>query len=373
MRLKYFIIPLLVLLALSDISFAQGEAGGFLRRNEMSVGASFRTWSSANNERISEWILPVVYILPLNNRLTFDLMNAPTFASLNTASAGLRGLTDTRIRASYLMMEEKLLLTAGLSLPTGNSRLEAEEWVVASALSMNALDFAVPSLGQGLDLKLSAAYAQQVGGIVLGGGFGYLRKGSFKPFAENEYDYNPGDEITFSLGGDKNIPFGINNLRISGDMTYTIYGNDVFNNQEVFRSGNKLLLEVRSLYKSQPYNLLLYLRNRSKGKNQRGLGSLADEALNSNGNQLETGGIGYFPLNDRLQVKALLDGRIYSRNEDKSNGAAILGIGSGLVYTLSERMLLDSQLKFLKGSLKNKSGSLGVTGFEIGASLQFKL
>jgi len=264
-------------------------------------------------------------------------------------------------------------LVCGVSLPTGQSRLEGDQPTVAAALAMNALDFRVPTLGQGLDVKASAAFAQEFGSIVLGGGVGYLMKGSFQPYKESDLKYNPGDEITATLGADKNIEMGSNNLRLTGDFTLTLYGKDQVDGKEVFKSGNKMLIELRSLYHASSMDFLLYLRDRTKGKNDRGLGSLSTEALNSNGNQLEIGSISYFPMNQAVRLKALLESKIYSKNEYESNGALVLGVGTGLQYQLSSRMFLDSQFKFLKGSLKNRSDSISITGFEVGAMLRFKL
>ncbi|GAB4381478.1 MAG: hypothetical protein Kow0042_32010 [Calditrichia bacterium] len=363
------LLNMILVLALA----AQVNQASFIRYNKISTGLFYQTWSSENDDRVSEWILPITYILPVNRQLSLDFSNIPTMASLSGVDKNLSGLTDTRIRFSYVTMNDKMLITGGISLPTGKSQLEAQEFNIASALAINALDFRIPTLGQGLDLKFSAAFAQEFGSVVLGGGVGYLSRGAFKPYKGSDLEYNPGDEFTLTLGMDKNFEMGGNPAKLMADFSYTLYGADKSDNTETFKSGNKLFFEIRSLFKFNSADMLVFARNRSKGKNERGLGSLSTESSNSNGNQLDLGTIGYFPLGPTTRMKGLFDTKIYSKNEYETNGAFVMGIGSGFEFQLSERFVIDTQFKFLKGSLKNRKSSTGITGIEAGAFLILQL
>ena len=336
-------------------------------------GLHFQTWGIEGDQRVTEWVIPAVYLIPINRRLNFDIWTAPTFASFSSVDGGLNGLSDTRIRGSYLMMQESLLLTAGINLPTGKSSLGAEESAVASILSINAMDFRVPNLGQGFKINLGGAYAQELNGTMVGGGIGLLLQGAFKPVKGSDFKYTPGNEITLTLGADRSVEFGGREFKLTGDIAYTLYGNDELDGQEVFKSGNKLLIDLRSAFNIEPIDVMVYLRNRSKGKNQSGIGNIIEESNNSNGNQFELGGMGFYPFDERITLKGLLDIKMHSRNANETAGAFIFGIGGGAEYTWSEKMVFDGLIKFSKGSLKVPDDSVGLTGFEIGVGIRYKL
>ena len=377
MKIKNFIVYVSVSLLLVGVLGAQTAGTSFQRNSEFMTGAYFQKWSARGSQSVSEWVLPVSYILPLNRQLTFHLMNAPTHANSNFTDKSLSGFIDTRFNASYVMMEEKLMLSGGVSLPTGNSRLEGDQSILSAFLADDALGFRVPTLGQGLDFKVNLAYATQVGGFVFGGGIGYLRKGEFQPLKNSEVQYKPGDEMTATFGLDKSFEMGENPAKILLDVTYTLYGKDKLDDSEIFKSGNRLRVELRSLFKLSSVDLLLYLRERTKGKNEKGLRSLTKESLNSNGNQLELGTITFLPMGETFRLKGLFDTKIYSKNAYKQNGAFILGVGSGFQFRLSDHFTIDTQFKYLTGSLKNTTAggdiSEKITGLEAGAIFRFTL
>ena len=118
---------------------------------------------------------------------------------------------------------------------------------------------------------------------------------------------------------------------------------------------------------------MVYLRNRSKGKNQSGIGNIIEESNNSNGNQFELGGMGFYPFDEMITLKGLLDIKMHSRNANETAGAFIFGIGGGAAYTWSEKMVFDGLIKFSKGSLKVPDDSVGLTGGDIGRGIRYEL
>lgn len=337
-------------------------------------GVHFQSWSSENDEEISEVMIPMVFVLPLGKRLSFNVASGQAFASLNTAGSDLIGLADTRVQATYLIMNEALMLHGGLNLPTGKSRLGADQALVASALSVNALDFRLPLLGQGFTYSLGAVYAHEMkGGTVLGSGFSVLIKDGFEPFEERSLTYKPGNEMTLTLGADRDLALGGREVKLTGDVTYTLYEADEADGTEIFKSGDKLLVQLRSIFKVGPFNVVAYARNRSKGKNERGIAALQPEDQNSNGNQLEIGGAGYYNLKNKKVIKGLLDLKSYSRNERESGGAFVMGLGGGIQFQWFRRMTFDGQFKLLRGTLSSRNATTNITGYEFGLAVRMRL
>ena len=54
------------------------------------------------------------------------------------------------------------------------------------------------------------------------------------------------------------------------DVLYTIYTDDVWEDEEVFRSGNKLTFQLMSNFKLGAMDMILFMRERIKGKNKTG-------------------------------------------------------------------------------------------------------
>ena len=132
-------------------------------------------------------------------------------------------------------------------------------------------------------------------------------------------------------------------------------------------------MHLRSIFKAGPFDIVAYARHRSKGKNERGIAAVQAEDQNSNGNQLEIGGAGYYSLNNKKVIKGLLDLKFYSRNERESGGAFVMGIGGGLQFQWLRSMTFDGQFKLLRGTLSSRNATTSVTGYEVGLAVRLRL
>jgi hypothetical protein len=364
------IIPILLVI-ISAASFAQNFKSTFLRQTDLSTGFVIQTWS-AEEERISEFTVPVTFILPVSKDLTITANTNSAFSTLTSAENNLFGLSDSRISGSYVGMNNHLLVTAGIALPTGQTRLEEDQNLIASALALYPLEFRVPSYGQGLSLAASGVYAFDMNTFILGGGIGFVYKNGFKPFKSSDIIYKPGSEFSINIGGETKSR-NRNAVKLTADITYTMYGSDTFDDKEVLKSGSKILVNLRALMKAGNNDLMFYATERTKGKNDKGFGTLITEAVNSNGNQIDLGGMAFFPYSSNFGFKGALDLKLYSKNGYDVNGATIFGIGGGFNWSASQSINLDILAKYSTGSLNNKSLSTPVTGIELSGGIKIIL
>jgi hypothetical protein len=191
MRTKSKWITMNVLLSLS-VSFGQVQ----LRRLQTDIvgaaGISFESWKAKDN-KVTEMSIPVMFIYPYSPKISLYAMTSPVSSNLEAGEKySLSGLSDLKWGGHVLTLNNRLLITLGMNLPTGKHALEMEEYSVASALSVPAFNFRTPTLGQGFDVQLGANSAMEMGSMVLGYGASYLMKGKFKPLKEYEDAYNPG-------------------------------------------------------------------------------------------------------------------------------------------------------------------------------------
>lgn len=241
-------------------------------------GASFQYWK-AKEDNVSEFALPMVMVYPYSPRMRLYGMATPGSSTLNAGDKyGLSGFSDVKLGGHYLMKNDKYLLTFGLNLPTGKSALNMEEYAVANVIALPVFNFRVPTYGQGLDLQLGISTARDMGGYVLGYGINYLHKGGFEPFQDVDATYTPGDEISFTVGADREeITLFGKEMRLTGDLLYSIYFTDSWAGENVFKSGNRLFIQVMSVFKHGPYDIVLLLRERIKSKNKSGAGDIFED------------------------------------------------------------------------------------------------
>ena len=371
MKKKNIVTIICLMTIFSGLLNSQTMKYGFFRESDFLAGLSMQTWSTAN-DRITEFSVPVYFIIPVSKKLVINAGSSSAFASLSSAGNKLNGLTDSRISASYVTMDDHLLVSGGVSLPTGKTTLEGDQSRIASALALYPLEFKVPSFGQGFAFNLSGLYAFQVGNYILGGGAGFVYKNGFKPITGSDLKYKPGQEVSLNLGGETNANKR-SPVKFILDVTYTIYGSDQYDNTEVFKSGSKLIADLRTLFKAGKTDMVVYLRERTKGKNENGRGSLVEEDKNSNGNQVEAGWRTYIPMSPVFGLNGLVDFKYYSKNEYEQNGALIGGLGAGFSYMPASGFGLDILVKYSTGSLKDGDVSTSLSGIEINGGIKFRL
>jgi hypothetical protein len=337
------------------------------------AGLSFEFWK-AKKDQVTQFAFPFSYIYPYNKKIRFFAVTSPAFTGLNTGgSYGLGGLSDIKLGGHIWTLNDGVLITFGLNLPTGNHKLDGEEYAVASVLSMPAFNFRVPSLGQGLDIQLGANTAWEMGDFVVGYGISYLKKGGFKAYEGQSKIYNPGDEITISWGIQKREVFMFGrNMDIKADILYTGYASDEWGDEKVFSSGNRFIVQVLSQFKVDPVDVVVLIRDRIKEKNSTATeGFLNTERKNRNGSQFEILGIGYYPYARNIRLKGIFDFKLYSNNDYDTGGATLFGFGGGGQMRLTPQIVLNGDLRFYLGSIKTGAERVFTFGLKLFGGIQY--
>jgi hypothetical protein len=364
-RLFLFFVGILAALP----GYGQTVPSHFMRQKTSLVEGNFQLWHFKDASTFTQFAFPLTVIYPVRDGLSLDLTTSP---ALNTYSGShLNGLSDTRIRGSYVFADNHALFTFGLNTPTGKNRLSTGEMELSTILALNALHFRTPILGTGLDVNTGVVYGKEMGPVVLGVGTSFLLRGAYKPYVDYDLSYNPGDEWNATLG----LDYGEEN-KWTGDITLTYYSADKVNGKQAFRSGVRLLVDFRHYRKmtllGKSSRVVFYLLNRTKGKNAYALGGgLQSESLNSNGNQLELGVINALGVSQTLSANTQVAFLLYSNNAYKTGGAKIFRVGGGVPFRLSPNLTVDNSLIFSVGSLTVAQQSVSVTGIAIRVGLVY--
>jgi len=358
-----------ILLSLATMVPAQQSAPRLLQSNSGNLGLSLEYWS-AGDDKVNEFVVPLVVQYAAGQHLQFTLVNQPTMASLKRTigNSKLSGLTDTRFGAAYWFADESLLATAGVSLPTGQTALDADELRVAQVIAMHSLGMRTNYFGGGLDVSAGLSAALPAGNWIIGTGFGYVRKGNFEPTADFG-DYDPGDELSLTVGFDRGLG---ETSKLLFDATYTIYTTDVFQEADYFRSGERVLLEGRLYFPFKQFDVALIVRDRIKGKNailqsdaNTNVLKLRQESANSNSNELDLIAEGTRTISENSSLNAALQAKFYSANDAGALGATVFGLGGGWQTRLSSAMRLDLGATFSIGSLKDQGQSTSIYGIDL--------
>jgi len=359
------------LLSLPRTGYAQGGLIDRTRERMALPQVTCQYWT-IEDTKILQLSLPISVVYPVNDRLLVNLNTSPAYNSVGDGeSISLSGLSDTRLSGSYLFGGDRLLATFGVNLPSGKHALDLEETAVADTIALRALDMQTPILGQGFECTAGLVSAQRLSGLVLGYGAGFLFRSPFAPLKNAQEKYNPGEEFTLSLGIDYPMRQG---RKLMFDANYTLFTADKIENDEVFKSGNRLTVQGMVYLPGEKYNWLINIKDRLRSKNeiQEG-GKLIPERQNSNGNELEAAITTLMPVSQKLTARLGLEGRFYSNNAYDLGGAALVGIGAGARIRLAANVSLDADGRFYSGSMDTGSATANMTGFRLLTGLRIIL
>lgn len=178
------------------------------------------------DETIAELAIPVFVTIPAGSRLSFDVGTAYAHARVTSGAvhSEVSGLTDTQVRALYTLGGDFIVLTAGVSLPSGESSVNLDQFLAAGRIGNDFLAFPVSNMGTGLALTGGVAVARPVGQWSVGAGLSARRSRPYDPFdmPGERLRYQPGDEVRVRLGVDRPVADG----RLALGVTYAAFGRD---------------------------------------------------------------------------------------------------------------------------------------------------
>ena len=175
---------------------------------------------------VSHVSIPLSLTLRLN-RVTVDVGGAHTSGRVELEdgrSLTLAGLTDIRVRGVAEIVQDRLLLTAGLNLPTGASRLAGDQVSALGILGGSSLGFSSLALGNGFGVTAGLVYAFGFGPWGIAIGSSWEARNQYTPLdlhiagVRTPADFDPGDAIRASIGLDRLIGRGRMSVLLAGDF-----------------------------------------------------------------------------------------------------------------------------------------------------------
>lgn len=358
--MKNSIILLVVLLMVAQTAFAETK-----KSSQATVFYLLNSWTTKDDlhgkNTLKEGVFGLSAALQTSDRFLFEVDATLASAKVKYSAKvvperSLSSVNDTRIAATFFSSAGLTSFTAMANLPTGKTKLDEEQYMIAASVADNSRKYLVRRFGQGLDIGAQGMVHPKAGNLAFHLGAGYMLKGKFQARENDTEKYKFGDEISAMAG------FGYQKDKIAfmADGSYTMYMKDKVGDAEVFQAGAAMVIRGSVSYTDVVnFTTGVAVLTRGKGKVQdASAGSeLVDEAERSGRNEfLWYGGVGY-PVMEKLRVNGRLEYQNFSENDygkdtplyrPKSN---YFGIGGGGSYAFTPNFFASTMVTLYSGKV----------------------
>lgn len=281
-------------------------------------------------------------------------------------STSLSGLTDIRARL-FLRSGSGMVISAGVSLPTGKHSLTTAEETLAAVAANDVLGFRVRRYGEGVGAEFGLTRAFQAGSdgaFALGASAVY--KGEYAPNEGSTAKYRPGSELSVSAGYDHHTPRTLVRLNASGRL----YTKDQAGGLNVFKQAKQILLEERIVSTLGDHlNNDLSARQLLKGQDEfYSAKSDVPPTTTDNGSSVGISDRLELETSSGLKLAAIGEGSFYGKNETGYEKAHLLGFGGEIGYAASKNTLVRVSGKILTGTAD--PGQVKLSGMEGAVTLR---
>lgn len=210
----------------------------------IATGVHVQSFSFAKGSDVDAAMLvlvPFAWQQRISRTMAFDMYSAYASGTVRagTTNFSLRGPVDSWIRLRWEALPG-VIMAAAVNLPTGLERHDAEQAVVASALSNDLLGFREGNWGAGASGTFGLSWAKLVGRSNITFGLSYRTDGTFQPSTDTTLRYAPGAETRARIGLDRTTLTSA----LSGGLTFQRFAADQVNHKNLFQSGNRYTADL---------------------------------------------------------------------------------------------------------------------------------
>lgn len=339
--------------------YSQASIVGGIEARQYSFGDNFGV------AKIRQVAFPVGAVVPLGKRFSLDIGSAyaSTTVGRSTGDETFSSLTDTQIRASYLIGNDALVASVMMNLPTGEQTTTQRNFNTASSASSNFLLFPVNSYGAGFSVTPGLAAATSVGSWNLGAAASVRVSSTYQPFSDTAsaaVRYQPGVETRLRVGADRLV----GSSRLTMGLTFSTFSNDELRGGALgsgsFDPGNRFLVDVALLSPVRGGTVGVYAWNYYRS---------ASGATGSTENVFTGGASGNFALSPKVSLQPVAEVRVWS---PESGSGALFGAGTAVRFEVSPHVSLVPGARVDFGTIRTPTyGSNSVTGWDLSALVRY--
>lgn len=236
------------------VQHATAQEGPSLRSVDRPVQVAlnpvYQYYETSSGQELTELSTKLSASVPIGQRFTVQARAGYARMGGGDNLAQVRGLTDAEGRVTYARPtgDGSIVFSATVSAPTGKQKLSGEELTTTRIISRNFYDFEVTSFSRGLSISPQVTWAFPVNDrFAVGVGAGYKHQRGFRPRADLNSDYVPGDGI----GGNAGFDYQVTETSALGvDVSFRRYAADKVNGNPRFDAGTRISGTARYLVRS---------------------------------------------------------------------------------------------------------------------------
>jgi hypothetical protein len=314
--------------------------------------------------------LPIGARVQVTRLISVDVASAYAVGTLRLAgnrTATLSGMTDTEVRASVALLDERLVVGATYFAPTGHASYTDDEALVAGVMASDLLPTRVSAWGSGGAYGLSASMSVPAGAFRLGGGAGFALASEYSPLRDQEFVYRPGNELMLHVYADRELGrVGRATLRL-GTRQYSddVVRAEAAGGQNIYQAGPRYeALASVALLLGEYGQAVMYA-----GTMHRGAGTGSERFGDLHTQDLMVAGAGARVPIRQLTMAPFMDVRLLRRSDGLNQGR-LVGVGADVEVPLGAVMLVPSVRTRAGMLLPWSENRVSVRGLELGLMLR---
>lgn len=336
------------------------------------TGVTYTHWKveyDTSEVTLSQTWIPISVFLPIQENLEAQVFFSTASSSVDAgfADARVTGLGDLRLQLNKSVMEDQVLLSLGMSVPTGKTELDlGAESTLLQILAESYLDVPSRRWGEGLGLNFLVGGAQQWRGLSLAASIAYWYSGAYTPY-EGYDDYNPGD--VFRVVARAQRPG--DEVTWSGGLAYAYYGTDKVDGDETFRQSPYLQLYGGLDYRRDEMRMSHYLRFTVRGDNETYVEGAESQTLKLYGNEAQLLSRVVFDVAPQWQAGPTLSIRYIAGNDIGFDESYTYRIGGLVGKSLTDKHSVYLEARYMGGSANG--GDISLSGLQLMLELKAEL
>ncbi len=320
------------------------------------------------DQAISQMTLGLSGFLPIrdNFEARYQILSGYNDLEMDNAGADMTGLGDLRLQFSHSFSRDRLLLSAGLNLPTGKRELDADgERRIVEFLSRDYLSLPLRRYGEGFGFNLQAGGAAELGPFKCGLSGVYDYCGSYTPY-DGSGEYNPGD--AFSLNATAGATSG--RIAYTGDIGFSLFGTDALDGSDIYRQAPQFNARLTATLPGDRVGTTLGIRTIIRGRNKRYslTDGIIDSQLKKYGDEFDAFLRVTFALGNSWNIGTMAGTRQILSSEEELDKSSLLNFAVDLCGDLSGHLGLDLGFMYNTGSADGSA--FDVSGFQASGGLR---
>jgi|WetSurMetagenome_2_1015567.scaffolds.fasta_scaffold05696_3 hypothetical protein len=320
------------------------------------------------DESMSQIAFGLSGFVPLrdNFEARYQILSGSNSLDAGGVQTDLSGLGDLRLQLAHSFSRDRLLLSAGLNVPTGKQELDPDgERRVIEFLSRDYLSLPLRRYGEGFGFDLQAGGATEMGPFKCGLSGVYDYCGSYKPY-KGAGDYDPGD--AFSLNATAGVSSG--RIEYAGDIGFSFFGTDALDGRNIYKQAPQFSARIRAARPGDTYRTTLGARMILRGRNTRygSVDGAIETQLKQYGDEFDVFLRVARAFGTGWEIGGSIGTRQILASEEYLGRSSLLNFALDLDRDLSRNLGLDMGVMYYTGS--TDGGDVGIGGLQMSGGLR---